>query len=198
MRNATRSASKRPVAVSLIVRGQCRGQFGRAIEVDPPAAARPEQELDEALDEGGIARGIGMRGRQHGDVEAEHRAVGLFDGEAHRHAATGVGDLRAEGAHRQHRGTEGRVEHRRDLGSDERKAVEGVHGRESGVGNRECVRGQRRHEKSGPNGRFHDTTASGVAALRRASGPRRDRITPARVSVTNRRSIGPLRPPSFS
>ncbi len=80
---------------------------------------------------------------QHGQVEAEDRAVGLLEREPDRHAAAGGRDLRAERAHREHGGTEGRVEHRRDLGSDEGESVESVHGRESGIGSRESGVGSR-------------------------------------------------------
>ena len=114
-----------------------------------------------------------MRRRQDRDVEAEDRAVGLFDGEAHGHAAAGGRDLRAERAHGEHGRTKARVEHRRDLGSDEGESVQSVHGIGSAFGLGRSALESREPANLTPADRLNDTTGphegDGVAGAARAT-----------------------------
>ena len=95
-----------------IMRRQLRGQRRRPVEVNAEAAARPEQELRDALQVSEIARRLRMgvrqnRGREVGDV-----AVGLFQGQADGHGVARGLRLRTKGAVGQDRGPKRRVEHR--------------------------------------------------------------------------------------
>ena len=69
-----------------VVRRQPRGQRFRAVDVDPPAAARPQEELDEPLEIRTVGRGLRMRLGQHPRLEAKDRAVGLLEGDPDGHA----------------------------------------------------------------------------------------------------------------
>ena len=83
----TKSASNRPGGCRDIVRRERGGQFRRSVDVNPPAAPRPEQKLDEPFDVRVVRRGMRMRGRQYRRFEMEDRAIGLFESEPHRQPA---------------------------------------------------------------------------------------------------------------
>ena len=60
------------------MRRQLRGQRSGPVEVDAESAARPEQELGNALEVGEIARRLGIRVGQNGGREMGDASVCLF------------------------------------------------------------------------------------------------------------------------
>src|SRR5437660_1309341 len=99
------------------MRGQLCGQRSRSVEVNPPAAARPEQEFHNAFDvsviAGGLRRGLG----ENLSLEVMHAAVCLFKRNANRQRFAGSADALAESTIGQRGGTELRVQRRRHFWS---------------------------------------------------------------------------------
>ena len=87
-----------------VMRRQLRRQRRRPVEVNAEAAARPEQELRDALQVSEIARRLRMALRQNRRRESENGAVGLLQRQADRHGAARGLRLRPKGAVGQHRG----------------------------------------------------------------------------------------------
>ena len=110
-----------------VVCGHGAGKGGGGIEVDAPPSARPEQELEKALEVARVRHRSGMCVGQHAAFEPEHRPVRLLQGDPHRHGAGRGVHQGLEGMRAQHRRPEARIEHRRDLRCHEREAVVGVH-----------------------------------------------------------------------
>ena len=81
-------------AVGRVEAGQPGGDLRAAADGDFPAAARPEQELHDALDVAQVERIVGLLFRQDRGVEARHGAVGPFeaDGEPDHRLSSGGGD----------------------------------------------------------------------------------------------------------
>ena len=102
-------------------------ELGRRVEVDAEAAARPERELDQALEHAEVVFGGARRarGKQVGR-EAGDRAVPLLEREARPDRPPGVARVLLERPPGRRGRAEARVEDRRDSGNGQRETQLGV------------------------------------------------------------------------
>jgi hypothetical protein len=96
----------------------CQGR--RAIDVNAPSTARPENEFDEAFQEKRIGRRLWVGIGQCARVESEDRAVGLLERDANRHAAASSVDKLVVGVHGEHGRAKTWIQHRGYARSDQR------------------------------------------------------------------------------
>ena len=98
------------------MRAQPVDQLGRGVEVDAESAARPERELDQALEHPEVVDGARLTLGDEIGGEVRDSATGLLEREADPHRATGVPRPLLKRAPGQRGGTKPRVDQRRDRG----------------------------------------------------------------------------------
>jgi hypothetical protein len=125
-----------------IMGGQLRGELRRAIEINPPTATRPEEELQGPFEISVVACRAGRMIREDLSAEVMDGAIGLFQSEDDRHGLARPADGILVGAPREHGGTELRVQYRSDTRGDESETII----RHSGEGLVELGRGFKPHK----------------------------------------------------
>ena len=97
--------------IVVVMRGEARGDGTRAVEINPPAAPRPEQELYDPFDVAVVPDGGRMTFGKDFCTEVIDRAVRLFEGDANRLGFPRLPDLFPKGAQGKNGRTELRVEY---------------------------------------------------------------------------------------
>ena len=116
------------------VAGELIGQGWRAVEVDAPAAAAPEEEFYEAFEGGEVADGGGVGGGENFGGVVGDGAVGLFEGEEDGDGAAGGVGGGAEGVLGKDGGAEDGIEQGGGAGGGLGRGGHGVSGSGAGTG----------------------------------------------------------------
>ena len=107
---------------------QSRRQRFRTVDVDAPAAPRPQQELDEALDVSHVGRRLRMGLGQDLCLEVKDRAVGLLESDPHGNRTPRAVNETAKCPHGENGRPEAGIEHWYHTRCDQRQLVNGAHG----------------------------------------------------------------------